>query len=128
MSNTPPTAVLLLTSDLATSSKVAGAAARQGVRLEVALDASSLVEKVGQLSPRLVILDLGTPRLDVAAVVRALTGSATARPSIIAFGPHVHEALLSAASAAGCDRVLSRGHFHAHIDGLLSANSQPASG
>jgi AmiR/NasT family two-component response regulator len=126
MTDAPPSAVLLLTSDLATSSKVAGAAMRQSVRLEVAMDASALAGKAAEARPRLVILDLSTPRLDIAAAVRGLTFDAPVRPTIVAFGPHVHEALLAAASAAGCDRVLSRGQFHAHVDELLSGASHSA--
>ncbi|HVU86813.1 MAG TPA: hypothetical protein VHD36_05800 [Pirellulales bacterium] len=121
MTDAPPSTILLLSSDLATSSKVAGAAARQGAKLEVALDAAALVEKAATLLPKLVILDLSTPRTDVAAVVREFTAKIPIRPAIIAFGPHVHEGLLAAARTAGCDRVLSRGQFHAQVDELLSA-------
>ena len=99
---------------------------RQGVKLEVAMDASALAAKAGELSPRLVILDLSTPRLDVSGTIGSLTADASARPMIIAFGPHVHEALLAAAREAGCDRVLSRGQFHAQVDELLKAASQGA--
>lgn len=117
-------AVLLLTSDLATSSKVAGAATRQGVQLAVAMDSSMLAGKAAEQSTRLVILDLSTPRLDIAGAVRAVIDHAPTRPTIIAFGPHVHEGLLAAARDAGCDRVLSRGQFHSQIDELLKAASE----
>jgi hypothetical protein len=45
-----------------------------------------------------------------------------APPTIIAFGPHVHEALLDAATQAGCDEVFSRGQFFAQLDEIISRN------
>jgi DNA-binding response OmpR family regulator len=119
MTHAEPRSVLLLTSDLATSSKVSGAASRQGVALQVAMDASVMAASAAELSPELVILDLSTPRLDLCGTIGALTANASKRPTIIAFGPHVHEGLLAAAREAGCDRVMSRGQFHAQVDKLL---------
>ena len=41
------------------------------------------------------------------------------RPTIVAFGPHVHEERLAAAREAGCDEVVSRGQFFAQLDAIL---------
>ena len=112
--------VLLLSGDLATSSKVAAAAARQNVPLEVALSAAALVEKAAAAQADLVILDLSSAGLDARAVISQLRELTSAPRAIIAFGPHVHEALLAAAKDAGCDRVLSRGQFHARVDEILA--------
>jgi hypothetical protein len=46
------------------------------------------------------------------------------RPQVVAFGPHVHETLLVAAEAAGCDLVLSRGQFFSRLDEIVSAQQQ----
>ncbi len=97
MNESQSATVLLLTADLATSSKVSGAAAREGVTLAVALNAVSLTEKAVESRPALVILDLGTPRLVVADVVARLQALAAPPQRIVAFGPHVHEGLLQAA-------------------------------
>jgi AmiR/NasT family two-component response regulator len=115
----PSGTVLLLSGDLATSSKVAGAAAREGVRLEVALDVASLAEKAAAAQPVLAIIDLTLPRIDLGSIVGQLRGLPAAPRAIIAFGPHVHEALLEAAREAGCDQVISRGQFHARLDEIL---------
>jgi AmiR/NasT family two-component response regulator len=128
MPETSSSLVLLLTADLATSSKVAGAAARQNVMLDVAYDVASLTEKASARQPALVIVDLSVPRLDVAALVMSLKQNVTAPRGILAFGPHVHEGLLQAARDAGCDAVLSRGQFHARVDELLQAASSGGSG
>jgi hypothetical protein len=49
---------------------------------------------------------------DVVAAVAAIREVAGAEVPIVAFGPHVHEAKLQAASEAGCTKVLTRGQFH----------------
>ena len=59
-----PHARPLLSGDLATSSKVAAAAARQNVPLEVALSAAALVEKAAAAQADLVILDLSSAGLE----------------------------------------------------------------
>lgn len=113
--------VLLLTADLAISSTVAGAAARCGVSCETAWNAEEAVEKAKAGAPRLVVLDLSTPGIAPAALVPQLRGFSMPEPRIVAFGPHVHEARLSAARDAGCDEVVSRGRFHADLDEMFKA-------
>ena len=71
-------------------------------------------------SPALVILDLGMPGLDVRGVVARLRALRVPAAKIIAFGPHVHEALLQAARDAGCDTVLARGQFYARLDEIVT--------
>jgi len=67
---------------------------------------------------QLVFIDLGTSGIDITLVVKQIH-SLKPQPQIVAFGPHVHRAKLSAARAAGCDCVLSRGEFHAKSDAIL---------
>lgn len=111
---------LLLTADLACSSKTSGAAARAGAELAVAMSVAALLEKAAALKPETVILDLTAPGLIPAEVVRQLKALPSA-PRVIAFGPHVHEDKLAAAAEAGCDAVLSRGQFHAQAEQWLAA-------
>jgi hypothetical protein len=70
-------------------------------------------------SPTLII-DLGTTRLDLNALISELSASGTHLPRIIAFGPHVHEEKLASAQRAGCDVVVSRGQFFAQLESLLN--------
>ena len=111
--------VLLITADLATSSRVSGAAARNGVSLVTAMQASS-VDSAADKTPDLVTVDLSTPAVDVSSVVAQLRALPEPPAKIIAFGSHVHEALLQAARDAGCDQVFSRGQFFAKLDEILS--------
>lgn len=109
---------VILSTDLMLGSQLSGAAARTGVSVQSCGSAEKLLERIAPGDTALVILDLGLPGLDVAALVAAIRQrSATAK--IIAFGPHVHKERLAAAAAAGCDRVMSRGQFHATMDELL---------
>jgi CheY-like chemotaxis protein len=111
--------ILLLTGDLATSSAVSGAAARCGAACATSWSLANIVEKAESGTPRLVILDLSTSGLDPTIVLPKLKELATPPERIVAFGPHVHEAKLAAARAAGCDEVVSRGRFHADIDAIV---------
>ena len=120
MSKPVPATVLLVSSDLATSSKVAGAGARQRVQVITAASAATIAERASSDKCALAIIDLSTPGLDVGAVVTQLRALAQPPAKIVAFGPHVHEALLDRAAAAGCDQVMSRGQFHARVDEILS--------
>jgi CheY-like chemotaxis protein len=120
MNPTPRALVLLLSTDLATSSKVAGAGARQRVQISTVSSAATIAEKAAADNYALAIIDLSTPSLDVGEAVAQLRALPNPPGKIIAFGPHVHEALLDRANAAGCDLVLSRGQFHARLDELLA--------
>ena len=72
----------------------------------------------------LVLVDLTTRGLDIASLVERARALADSRPTIIAYGPHVHEAVLVAAEAAGCDQVLSRGQFMARVDASIAAHAR----
>lgn len=111
--------VLLITSDLTTSSTAAGAAKRSTVELQTAFGVAAAEAKLAQGPPALVILDLSTAGLNVSQFVPELRGRIGHDIPIIAFGPHVRTAELAAAREAGCDLVVSRGEFHARVDDYL---------
>lgn len=110
---------LLITADLACLSSVTGGARRTGIELRTAAGTEAALAMLAEKSARLIVLDLGTRNLAVAETVprlRALVPDA----AIVAFGPHVHENLLTAAREAGCTLVVSRGQFHARMDEYLA--------
>jgi hypothetical protein len=82
--------VALLTQDLMFSSRLAAEARRSGIDLVVLPGQSSL-------------------GLDVAELMDAVRRGGVSR--VAAYGPHVHAGRLAAATAAGCDEVLSRGQL-----------------
>ena len=108
-----------LISDLMMQSQVSGAAARASVSLEIAGSADALLAKVESARPRLVILDLSHPTIDPGELVPRLKAIIPPGGTVLAFGPHVHKGLLSAAADAGCDEVISRGQFHAQMEEIL---------
>jgi DNA-binding NarL/FixJ family response regulator len=99
------------------SSRVLGAAATLGVECRIAALPGQLL---GALGPecRLVLIDLGMPGLNLAEAIAAVRSVADSA-QIVAFGPHVDEALLASAKAAGCDVVLPRSQFHKQYPDLL---------
>jgi CheY-like chemotaxis protein len=120
--------VLALVSDLMMRSQLSGAASRAGVQLAIAGSETGLLQAAEASRPRLVILDLSHPRLDAASFVPRVRELVGKEGAILAFGPHVHKGLLEAASAAGCDTVISRGQFHASMESILANSAGPANG
>ena len=109
--------VVFLSSDMTFSSRVLGAAATLGVACKVAAVPAQLAGAVAA-DCRLVLVDLGLAGLDLSAAVAAVRGAAP-DAKIVAFGPHVDEALLASAKAAGCDVVLPRSQFQKQYAELL---------
>ena len=87
-------------------------------------------ERLESEMPQLVLVDLSFPRLDIARVV-SLVREVCQRPgAVVAFGPHEQTAKLTAAAAAGCDRVLARGQLSRRLEEILEdyLTSEPPSG
>ena len=113
-------ALVLVSGDLATIARVEGEALRQHVPLWTTTNPEQAAAYCAEQAVALVIVDLATPSFDVAALVPKLTSGAARGPAVVAFGPHVHDALLAAAASAGCDEVFSRGQFFARLDEIVS--------
>ncbi len=109
--------VLLVSGDLMIHSMVEGAVRAIGAELVVASGATCVTQATTH-APQFVLLDLGGNLPELAELVPQLRTAAPVA-KLIAFGPHVHAAKLTAARAAGCDEVLTRGQFHAGIGELL---------
>ena len=115
---------LLVTADLMFASKFAAAVQRAGMSGDTALDATSFESKFAASSPKLVVLDLSTPWLEVPAVMERLRALGESRPTVLAFGAHVKIEARDAARIAGCDVVIPRGQFNAQMDELLRRFAQ----
>ncbi|HZZ71475.1 MAG TPA: histidine kinase [Pirellulales bacterium] len=105
--------IVFLTSDLLAASKIVPAA-EYSLRTVSTLDA--LREPAAEAD--LIIVDLNGLSVEQIASAGSLRSGA-ARPRVIAFGPHVHEAKLQAAREAGCDAVFTRGQFFAQTGAIL---------
>lgn len=118
--------LVLLSTDLMTMSVAQGASDRHEMQLSVVATGPAAVAACGEEGVRLLAVDLRTPGLDVAAMMAELRASSGAVTRVLAFGPHVHEASLAAASAAGCDEVVTRGEFDRRLDAALGRLANPA--
>jgi DNA-binding response OmpR family regulator len=119
--------VVLLSADLMAVSRVEGAAAKAGKTVRAVTTAEQAVQACRAAGATMLVVDLAAPALDVACLVRDVKAAEEASPLVVvAFGPHVHTELLAAAHEAGCDEVVSRGQFFAHVDAILRRGSSVA--
>lgn len=102
------------------SSAAMGIAARRGAALVGARSGDDAVRECGDGDAAMLVVDLRTPGLEIATLVRGVRESSATPPYIMACAPHVHEQSLAAAVAAGCDAVITRGQFEARVDAQLA--------
>jgi DNA-binding response OmpR family regulator len=111
--------VLLVTRDLSVVSQVDGAAARVGAIARTVSNEEDAAARCVAEGADLIIVDLGTPSINVTALVEQVKAAVGEPPRIVAFGSHVHVERLAAAREAGCDDVMSRGQFFAQLNAVL---------
>ena len=109
-----PTGVILC-DDLIFTSKVSGTARAHGLAVVPAktVEAALTHSKIVQAS--VVLIDLQHAGLDLGSFLTALRALDPV-PRIVAFGSHVDVKSLKAARAAGCDFVMPRSQFVAHLE------------
>jgi DNA-binding NarL/FixJ family response regulator len=110
--------VVLLSADLMVQSKVNASLSVAGIAIQTAMSAAKLPDM--ETGGAVVVLDLATTGYEPAEVVAQLRSSPTPPAAILAFGPHVQEAQLEAATAAGCDGVFHRGRFLANAAAIVT--------
>jgi len=108
---------LLLCNDFFFTSKVTGTADALGVTVHEAGTQQGALRLVDAEHPRFVIIDLGTPGLQLAELLDALP--ADDYPRVIAFDSHVNTERMQSAREAGCDQVLPKSRFSAELPELL---------
>lgn len=111
--------LVLLTQDLMIASRVEGAARQLGLTLVQARDEQAAVAAAEDAECQVALVDLRAPGLDIGALVPSMRGAREEHLSIVACGPHVHEAKLAAASQAGCDAVITRGQLDRELEVIL---------
>jgi hypothetical protein len=91
-------------------------------RITAALPTTSFVTAADAVvGAEIVVIDLGRHAAAVAAVRQAAPSAL-----VVAFGSHVDEDQLSAAAAAGADRVLPRSRFFRDPAGAVAPAAAPA--
>ena len=110
--------IVAVVNDLMFGSRIRAAAQQAGVNAVFVRNAVDLSARASAAD--LVVLDLDTRWLDAPAAIGSLKADpATAAVQIVAFGPHVDGDALTAARAAGADRVLARSAFVKLLPDLL---------
>lgn len=112
---------ILITKDLLLGSQIAGAAKAAGCELTEVPSAERLRAVIANTPATHVVIDLTCAgvRDDLATLVPELK-SADSPATVIAYGPHVQEGALNAASSAGCDRVLTKGQLSRELNTLFA--------
>jgi CheY-like chemotaxis protein len=120
--------VVALVDDLMFLSRIRAAAKGRGLEVKSARTAADAVAGA-RAGARLVIMDLDSPRLPVAAALAELRGD----PSlgglpVVGFFSHVEAQRGRDAAAAGCTTVLPRSAFVQKLDALLAAAASGGDG
>jgi hypothetical protein len=113
--------ILFLSDDLMFGSRVAHAALMQSVSLQTVLQLDQLPEALQYIDVERIIVDLSCTAFNPSHVME-IVESSDREPRTMAFGPHVHQAKLDAANAAGFDEVVSNGQFNEMLPGLFTKN------
>ena len=112
--------VIALVDDLMFLSRIREAAKGHGLEVKPARTAADTVAGA-RAGARLVIMDLDSPRLPVAATLAELRGDVSlAGLPVVGFFSHVEAQRGREAAAAGCTTVLARSAFVQNLDALLA--------
>ncbi len=89
--------------------------------MQTAATPEMLLERLMTAEPgALVVIDLTIRAFDPRHWVPLFRQAVNPPSAILAYGPHVQEGLLAAATEAGCDEVFTRGQFNARMDEILA--------
>ena len=115
-----PGKVLVAVPDLLLQSRITEAAKRVGVELALASTGDEVLQVGRAEKPRLVILDLESPRIQAERTLMRLRADAElcAVPTL-GFYSHVDKRLADRMVQAGCDRAMPRGQFVEKVEELL---------
>lgn len=119
--DTPQHPVLAITADLLFAARVRSTGAAVGADIILARTADELISLAQQRAPRRIIIDLDSRKIDVIKLITDLKRDALlATIPILAYVSHVREDMISAARAAGAERVIARGSFVKQLPALLA--------
>ncbi len=111
--------VLAAVNNLFFVGKLQSAAKQASVELTFASSEDDVLEKA-RGGTELVVLDLGDQDMDAVEAIRKLrTAPETAGVQMLAFVRHTDPARAEEARQAGCERVMARSEFSAHLVDLL---------
>ncbi len=107
--------------DIFFASKIREAAQSAGLDMEFIKGADELAEKALSGRPSLVIVDLGSKKINAMQLIGAIKGRDDLKGvRVIGYLPHVEKGLMKEALAAGYDIVLPRSRFSLELIEILS--------
>ena len=112
--------ILALVDDLFFSTRIAGVAAQFGIPLKVVTSRQDLLDVLPQ-GPDKIILDLNCGSCDPVEIIREVRSLYPA-VSLVAFASHVQSERIEVARQAGCNQVVARSYFTAHLPEILKGS------
>ena len=114
--------ILMLTQDLMMSSAVSSVARTLDEPVKTASSVAAASKLIATSPPRLLLVDLQTPAVQVTEIASMLKSISEAdRPRAVAYAQHVNKELLEEATHAGFDQILTRGQMHNNVSDVLKA-------
>ena len=105
------------------SSTVSSVAKTMDEPLKTANSVASAEKLIQEAQPRLLLVDLQTPTLqitEVASLLQSIDGPDA--PRAVAYAQHVNKDLLDEARQAGFDQILTRGQMHNNVTDVVRAD------
>ena len=105
------------------SSTVSSVAKTMDEPLKTASSVASAEKLIEANRPRLLLVDLQTPTLqitEVASLLESVAGGGG--PRAVAYAQHVNKELLDEARQAGFDQILTRGQMHSNVADVVRAD------
>ena len=112
-------AIVFLTTDLMSVSRINQAVRECGAMMTMVGTVDDVISQCQTGNVRLVLADLSASGCAIGELASRVRDSQSPDAAIVAFGPHVHVALLQAAHDAGCDEVITRGQFDAKAEEMI---------
>jgi CheY-like chemotaxis protein len=116
--------VIAVVDDMFFASKIRATAEALGVAISFPRSKEALVEKVREVRPQLIVVDLHNKKVDPLGLARELkSDQELAQIQLVGFFSHVETELQRNALAAGFDRVLPRSAFVRDLPDLFATDS-----
>lgn len=114
-------AIIAVVDDMFFAAKIRAVAEAVGVEISFPRNLETLVQKVRETRPRLIIVDLHNQKIDVNALASEVKADDV---RLLGFFSHVQTELQRNALAAGFDQVIPRSVFARDLPNILAADER----
>lgn len=113
-------AIIAVVDDMFFAAKIRAVVEAVGVEISFSRNLETLVQKVRETKPRLIIVDLHNQKIDVNALASEVKADDV---RLLGFFSHVQTELQRNALAAGFDQVIPRSVFARDLEKILTADN-----